>query len=251
MARKEKSHKNMSKNNHEVETTVYHHGAGVREVVPVTVVSESDYSPVKGHKCLAALGVLEVLLGLCIIALEAACVGLDYFLEKSAVGIYVGCFTFITGLITLAASRSNSTKGMGRCCFLIAVVFSLFCALKAFIMFCASAAMLAIVLTWYYNYRNGGTLNNTSFNFLPTNPFFNNWLSPNYYLSSGRYGNNPQVWREMIGLEATVMTLYFILFMLAIIATGFSCWNCCAQRKERQMIMTVYPDRQRVVQQKV
>lgn len=58
----------MSKN-HEVEAT-YRNGSQA----PVTVMSDSGYAkPVRGRGCIYGLGLLEILLGLAIISLEAAC----------------------------------------------------------------------------------------------------------------------------------------------------------------------------------
>lgn len=133
---------------------------------------------------------------------------------------------------------------------------SLLCAVKAFALFCASAALLAMALTWYYNIRNGGLQSqgqtgqqNSAQNFF-ANPFANIFNNVNNYPNPALYGTySVDRVTEMAGLKAAVMTLYFILFITAVISSGFGCWNCCRHRKERQMVMTVYPNRQQTVGQ--
>jgi len=234
-------------------TTTYDTRTGMApsHVVPVTVVE-----PARGAKaagCINACATLQILLGLGIIALEAACVGLYYFLEESAVGIWVGIFAVIVGIVGLIAGRRtrSSESGLRRCCFFTELVLAVILAIKAFAFFCASAALLATAVQYYYDLRNGGGYGG---GYGGAFGIFNNF--PSYGgVNSGAGYYYSQPLETLIGLKAALMILYVLLFLTAVISAALSCVNCCRRRRhsKQQQVITVYPNGQPQVvhQQKI
>ncbi|OQV17623.1 hypothetical protein BV898_08248 [Hypsibius exemplaris] len=246
-------------------TTVYDTRTGA---VPVTVHPGVRYtetsSDVKARGCLSTCAGLQIVLGLIIIALEAACVGLYMYIEESAVGIWVGIFALIVGIFGLIAGGMGKSTGARRCIFLTELFLTLLLAAKAFAFFVASAAILATAAQYYSQYYGntgyggyGGVGNFGSFgSFFPGNyPGF--YGSGSSYGGYGGYGGNnvftspQQQLQTLIGLKAALMILYLLLFLTAVIASALSCVNCCRGRshKKKQMVMTVYPNGQSTVVQ--
>ncbi|GAV09072.1 hypothetical protein RvY_18670 [Ramazzottius varieornatus] len=244
--------------------------------VPVTVVERDTRTTkrMKGAGCLRGLSILEILLGLLIVALEAACVGMYYFYEASAVGIWVGIFAIIAGIVGLVAGRAWDSDSARRCCLAADIIFAILLALKAFALFAASAAFLAVSVGCYYEIRNqqnvfagmntafglnGQTQNscNNYFWFLTqkNSAYGNSYSSPiGPYIPPALYGHNlNQTLNNTIGLKATLMILYFLLFVIACISSIVSCVNCCRRSRKERVVLTsnahVYPNGQSTVVQ--
>lgn len=218
---------------------------------------------------------MEILLGLLIIALEAACVGMYYFYEASAVGIWVGIFAIIAGIVGLVAGRAWDSDSARRCCLAADIIFAILLALKAFALFSASAAFLAVSVGCHYelrNQQNAFSPINSAFGFQNANGnscnnFFYyltqrnmNGYGSGYGSSSPVYAPAPvygynvnQTLNNTIGLKATLMCLYFLLFVIAAISSIVSCVNCCRRSRKERVVLTsnahIYPNGQSTVVQ--